>query len=55
MEDIEQKLNYYKDLFIQIEASLKQNPEKEEFIKLKTELLEIIQSTEELLKLKKKP
>jgi len=54
-EDLEQKLNKYKENFSKIELVLKLDPTNEAMLKAKSELLDVIQLTEDLLKLKRKP
>jgi survival-of-motor-neuron-related-splicing factor 30 len=51
-EDQESQLQTYKEQFEQIEEALKQDPSNEELLKLKGDLVEVINLTEDLLKLK---
>lgn len=55
VEELEEKLSQYKENFLQIETALKQVPNNEALLKAKSDLWEVINLTEDLLKLKKKP
>jgi len=54
-EELEEKLSSFKDKYAQVEFALKQAPESEALEKVKTNLLDVISLTENLLKLKRKP
>jgi len=53
-EEIEEKLSTYKDHYHQIETALREDPENDALLQAKEEIWDVIQLTEELLKLRRK-
>ncbi len=51
--DIETQLQTYKEQFQAVEQALKQEPENESLLKLKADLIDVINLTEDLLKIKR--
>jgi survival-of-motor-neuron-related-splicing factor 30 len=54
IEELEEKLANYKDQFQQIEAALKVQPNSEDLLKLKSDLIDVINLTEDFLRLNRK-
>jgi len=54
-EDIEIQLQTYKEQFQTIEQALRQDTDNESLLKLKSDLIDVINLTEDLLKLKRNP
>jgi len=51
----EEQVSAYKEKFLQVEAALKLDPENEELLQVRADLLEVIHLAEDVLKIKKKP
>ncbi|PRP79238.1 survival of motor neuron-related-splicing factor 30-like [Planoprotostelium fungivorum] len=55
IEELQSALNTYNDQFAQISAALKEHPDNADLLKVKGDLVEVINLTESLLKAKRKP